>query len=849
MTDQYSGQSPAGQGGVPEPLSETFTVSRLYRLRRAVRKRPYYSLIYFGSLVLFWTVAMSYGAALHGSNPFAVQYTPFIALYSIILGILVYPVRLFWLPTLAAGSIFVLPMLLPFVANERWQAAFQAAPQVFLYFLFCNIVIGAFIGLSISALRFSPKRFSPYGADLARIIASVVIFLIVCLAFAYSTKSVFADLAPQTLDLLGMDENYIELATRRIFRGGAVMLAFFLIVLQRPKRSDVRYIIFALAVYSGLAVFHSFGVGGFPALDASVIALILAVVLPSSIGTLALAIGVAVYASITGTYLRDIVYDNPAEGLLDSYSIAILMVGTVVLAMRSFFETREEEHVFNISRLDSARDFANVGIFAANLYSGRVRLDVTGMRIMGVDSSLWSLEKILKKLPEEDRDAIMNLGLMQPGTNANLNIRVLRTPDDVRDLTVYVWSEQANSGLMMAYGLVLDVTSQKAQANELSRTLTTLQEKDERQSRMFSIISHELRTPASVISLLTDDLTPANAPEVQSQLREASEHLLGVLADMRQAVNPDQDMTVQIGPYAPATIAQSVRNTLHHLAEDKGMTITMSLSAGAEQQRLGDQLRVKQLLGNLVKNAIVHSGGTIVDIAFEEQIIGGKRNSVWTVSDNGTGIPDQDVDRLFEPFERGGNDPKSRPDGSGLGLFIAKLAVDALSGTIKYINQPVGAAYRFSIPEDLAPLRQPERRLIATKPDASCAELTVLLVEDHLLMAQVTKKQLEKHFKRVELAENGRVALDMMRKDLPDLVITDLFMPEMEGDVLIRTMAEDGISVPTIGLTAASVGNDMDRFHEAGAKMVLQKPLNMDLVLEFAGRIEPRGQKTKPQTV
>ena len=275
-----------------------------------------------------------------------------------------------------------------------------------------------------------------------------------------------------------------------------------------------------------------------------------------------------------------------------------------------------------------------------------------------------------------------SINFLEAGKNANLNIRVARSEDDIRELMIYVWSEQTDSGLILAFGLVLDVTEQNAQATKLRRTLSELREKDEKQRRMFSIISHELRTPASVISLLADDLTEENAKETREQLREGSEQLLGVLADMRQAVNPDQNMTIQKGAYAPATLAQSVRNTLHYLADEKQMEIVFSLSAGAENSRIGDQLRVKQVLGNLVKNALVHSGGSFVKIGFEEVVLNGRPHSRWTVSDDGKGIPQEDIDRLFEPFERGGVEADNRPDASAqclpevaqqVGIFVLCL--------------------------------------------------------------------------------------------------------------------------------------------------------------------------------
>ncbi len=426
MTEHTDGQPFRSDLGVPEPLRETFSVSRLFRLRRAIKKHPVKGLIYFAPLVLFWTVAMTYGALVHGRNDFAVQYSPAISLYSIILGILVYPVRLFWMPTLAAGAIFLVPIMIPALNNDAWQFTLQQAPEIVLYFLISNMVMGTIIGLSVASINFGPQRFTPYGADIAQVMLTAAIFLIVNVTFILTTSVVFQGLDPDIRAMAGLGDNYVELAIRRALRGGSVMLAFFLIILQRPKSRDFRSLAATLLLFIALAFLHTNGLGGFPALDASVVAVFLAVVLPSSVATLSLALGIAIYAAATGTYLNDQVFVSAEEALLDTYSIVVLQIGTFVLALRSFFETREQEHVNNINRLDAARDFADVGIFAVNLNRGLIRLDKTGMRVIGIDQSVMSLETVLQRMRPEDRLALESINFLEAGKNANLNIRVTR---------------------------------------------------------------------------------------------------------------------------------------------------------------------------------------------------------------------------------------------------------------------------------------------------------------------------------------------------------------------------------------------------------------------------------------
>ena len=142
---------------------------------------------------------------------------------------------------------------------------------------------------------------------------------------------------------------------------------------------------------------------------------------------------------------------------------------------------------------------------------------------------------------------------------------------------------------------------------------------------------------------------------------------------------------------------------------------------------------------------------------------------------------------------------------------------------------PVSLGPRFLPPRAIAAR---VRELVAEtpKPPAdmkNLSELRIVLAADNALVAQVTSKQLGRVFGEIELAENGRVALEKILENPPDVLITDLFMPEMAGDELVQRLREENIDIPMIGLTAAVVGDDIQRFEEAGATAVLAKPLDV----------------------
>jgi CheY-like chemotaxis protein len=204
------------------------------------------------------------------------------------------------------------------------------------------------------------------------------------------------------------------------------------------------------------------------------------------------------------------------------------------------------------------------------------------------------------------------------------------------------------------------------------------------------------------------------------------------------------------------------------------------------------------------------------------------------VTDDGIGIRPEDVSRMFEPFQRGGDDARNRADGSGLGLYIVRSSSELLGGSVEYFPAPEGGAgYHIRLPEPEMSATDFTDEETTPIEDLDLSKLTLLLAEDNALVAEVTISRLEKFIGKVVHAENGRIALDMVPKVKPDLIITDLFMPEMAGDELTRILRREGFTKPIIGLTAAVVGDDMQLFGEAGASTVMSKPLEERILKDF----------------
>lgn len=366
---------------------------------------------------------------------------------------------------------------------------------------------------------------------------------------------------------------------------------------------------------------------------------------------------------------------------------------------------------------------------------------------------------------------------------------------------------------------------------ELRETLKLLYRQKEKLTELFSVISHELRTPASIISLLLDEMDASNDWEtVGPKIRSVTLQLLCVLSDMRQAVRPEQNLPVTLEIVDPQVKLERLRSQFLHLAENSGMTIMVEPHQGKQVPLMTDRTRITQCMSNLIKNAIIHSKGSKIALSYrEETSADGGVVGIWGVADDGRGIPPEDRDLIFQPFTRT-RCSTEKVDGSGLGLFIVKSAAELLGGQVIYLPRSGGGTqFEVHVPMHVVADVNPRETEGTDSQADTCsdpsASLRVLIAEDNAIISDLMKVGLSRVFKTVTIAVNGRDALDIMSADPHDVVLTDLFMPELGGDGLTKKLRSQGFLGPIIGMTAADFGEERRAFEEAGTDHVLTKPV------------------------
>ena len=346
---------------------------------------------------------------------------------------------------------------------------------------------------------------------------------------------------------------------------------------------------------------------------------------------------------------------------------------------------------------------------------------------------------------------------------------------------------------------------------------------------MFATIGHELRTPAATVKMLLDEETQTAPSPNLIEARKTSNHLLSILDDMRISVSPST-LTEAAKTESTFSVFETLERSIRgvsKLADEMGVAIQLEGKRIHRQGHLGSAKSIQQITQNLLRNAVLHSRGNKVVVKLDfEHLRADKTRFAISVIDNGVGIPPTISSSMFDAFERG----DSQAEGSGLGLFIAKkLARELPSGSLSYQRNPAGGSI-FEFGFELAKCVDAALPGHTDQEKSPLEGLSVLLVDDTKTLRLLGKTVLERAGARVEVAEDGEEALKAMQLFSPDLVLTDINMPNMNGYQLTSALREQGFAKPIIGITAATVGMEADTLLECGADQVLAKPLTREAV-------------------
>ena len=285
-------------------------------------------------------------------------------------------------------------------------------------------------------------------------------------------------------------------------------------------------------------------------------------------------------------------------------------------------------------------------------------------------------------------------------------------------------------------------------------------------------------------------------------------------------IAPDRAVEYKPVSKSPLEIIERAIRPLSHLAHRKGVSLNYESTLDDSYYQVYEQL-LRQSVTNLVKNAIVHSKGTQIQVSFA--IHPDHNEAILTVEDDGVGLHSHVIETMYEPFRKG-NDSA---EGSGIGLFVAKEMAERMQGELTYATSSLGGAgFTLTFPTERA-----EQAKSRTAIQADLTGLRILLAEDDLLIRTLTHQTLGRAGAQVAVAKNGKVAVEKFERGQFDLVLTDIMMPELDGFGVTRSIREQNKITPNIALTAAVLGEETDRIQDLGATTVLPKPIDLNRLI------------------
>ena len=458
---------------------------------------------------------------------------------------------------------------------------------------------------------------------------------------------------------------------------------------------------------------------------------------------------------------------------------------------------------------------------------------------LGYESEFWRSANLFDLVHDDDRPQIEQqyLQLLQePDEPVTGEVRLV-SPDGVYHHVGYVVRNLLDdpdiAGMVItARSIEAEIAARRAREQRQRELEDALADR----ARFIARLSHEMRSPLHAVQGLAEVLLGSptiNAVDrrhIESIEREAValRHMIDDLLDLSKM--GAGHMELQLAPFMPASLCDTVGLTNRAQAELKGLDLRIEITPEAPRLVLGDEYRVRQILVNLISNAIKYTDSGSVTLRLDR----GEGDMLrFDVTDTGRGIPAEKAEHLFEPYRQ--MDVADSSIGTGIGLTITKMLTELMNGTIAFESSENGTTFTCEIPLPEA-RRAADRAEAEVQPLAISRTLSILVVDDSEVNRALASAQVERLGHSCELAESGLDGLKKISASSYDVVFMDWHMPDLDGLETTRRARAlgDSIDQPTIvAMTASVMTGDRELCLEAGMDDYLAKPVSISDLSEM----------------
>ncbi len=496
--------------------------------------------------------------------------------------------------------------------------------------------------------------------------------------------------------------------------------------------------------------------------------------------------------------------------------------------------------------LRKAQSIVKLGHWELDTINNKLFWSEEVYHIFGIDprEQKMSYETFMDCVHPEDWDAVNNAytqSLREKRDGYEINHRIIRKDDNqlryVQEKCEHVKNQEGE--IILSIGTVQDTTEQSTTELRLRDALYNAELANKSKSIFLANMSHEIRTPLNgiigMLQLLQFEQPSPLQLEYLTHAMNSGQRLARLLSDILDLSKVDTGaLTLHSDPFDLNELVHSLRQLFTPAIKQKNLDLYTFIEPSIQTNLIGDTLRLQQVLTNIIGNAIkfTESGSIELEIF---PLPGAEKNQcklLFSVTDDGIGIPGDKLDTLFDAFTQVETSYMRQFQGAGLGLSISKKLISLMGGELSISSSPgVGSCFQFCIP---FPINQAPPCPSPQQNNAYSLEArNILLAEDDEVSQRAIAGLLERMGQKVRVVGNGLEVLAALQHEDFDIVLMDIQMPIMEGVEATKAIragkaGKDKKNIPIVAVTAYAMVGDQDIFLEAGMNAYLSKPVHYE---------------------
>lgn len=503
----------------------------------------------------------------------------------------------------------------------------------------------------------------------------------------------------------------------------------------------------------------------------------------------------------------------------------------------------------NANRLSEAQKLAKIGSWEINLSTNEAYFSEGFFTIFEVDNDEIVSIDFFKSCFTEAQDLAIFESNLNHVINTNAEVQFQHSITTKKGTVKYIhefikYLNDENEKPYKILGTIQDISEQKRSEAELIKAKELAEKAVVIKEQFLTNMSHEIRTPMNGIIGFARILESTNLDSDQKQsveaIKKASQNLMFIINDILDYSKIEADkMTFEEVQFSLSKTVSYVIELLSPNAKEKKIKLLYDIEPKINDDLIGDPTKLSQILVNLVGNALKFTEKGYVEVVVTEMLETETDSLIkFSVIDTGIGIPKDKIGSIFESFNQASNETTRKYGGTGLGLTITRKLVELQGGKIT-VESVVEEGSEFSFSLQYKKAQKVVSNFTKSKNTVInpvfLKDIKILLVEDNELNQLLAKKVFGKWDKQIDIADNGKIAIEKITNTDYDIILMDIQMPEMDGNELthhIRTKMGDKSMVPIIALTAHATLEEEKRCLQNGMNDYLSKPYDFNVLLE-----------------